>query len=302
MKKYKTNYTLDLKTYKEFSKGYGNNIFSIILLTFMLIILILNIIVKNYNTAIYFSLFCIIYIILESILINSKIQYKRLLENNNGNPPYNTIIIDNEGISGYNEKGNKSNYTFNQIIGINETKNLIILKLKYGLGIILDKNTLDNDKLDLYNFLFDKCPNIKRKKVYKKNKISIIYLIIFILLFLLSNILNYKNNYYINNLINNLEFNGYSVYVIDDIDILVYEINKDDTIAYLYNFNDKEEALNNISYWFSLESNGTCNNDKTICEIYDDYKILKEYNGNVLYGIGEKEELDKLISILDLSN
>ena len=45
MKKYKTNYTLDLKTYKEFSKGYGNNIFSIILLTFMLIILILNIIV-----------------------------------------------------------------------------------------------------------------------------------------------------------------------------------------------------------------------------------------------------------------
>ena len=88
------------------------------------------------------------------------------------------------------QKGDTSSYKLSQIISIIETENLFILKLKYNVGIIVDKNNLTGgSKYEFINYLFENCENLKSKKVINSKKWVIIrrvFLGICLLIFLLA--------------------------------------------------------------------------------------------------------------------
>lgn len=168
MKNFKSNYKMDLETYKEFSKGFTSTSMRYICARLIIFIYgVICILANQINIAIMIISIYIILFIIYKITGRNLIQYKRSLSLNNGKPVSVEITIDEKGISGFDkDKENKTNYSFDQILSIVETQNLIILKMKYDLGIIINKNDLEGgSKAEVFEFLFEKCQNIKNKKV-----------------------------------------------------------------------------------------------------------------------------------------
>lgn len=193
MKKNKTNeftseYAFDKATFKEFQMGFSQDKMDIIFVV-GIICLLICLMAKDYNTVIWYSIFFMVYILFLYLikLYSSKLQYNRFLLVTKGKNKTNVTIDENE-IKGVNEIGNENSYLFDQIIGIIETKNLIILKLKYRLGIIINKNTLNTSKEELIEFLLSKCINLKKKKVKRTtnsiNQMIIGYTVLIVILFL----------------------------------------------------------------------------------------------------------------------
>ena len=215
-KEFISKYILDYKMYKEFSRGYLSvSKASIILWVLLAIALILNIIEQNYKNVILFGIVYIIFVFIYIIVGRNKFYYKRSKFLNNDKDVDATVKIDEEKIVLTSQNGNTTNYTFDQITSIIETNNLLILKLKYNVGIIIDKNNLTGGtKEELTNYLFSVCKNIKKQKVINskywiilRKIISIIYVILFILSIVLftlkksqmsvyQNVLE-QNNYYV---------------------------------------------------------------------------------------------------------
>ena len=79
-------------------------------------------------------------------------------------------------------------YDFSAVTSIKETNQFYLLGLKYNLYLILQKDIKSNlENVNFIEYVFNKCPNIKNKKVQKimyKKKESIIYLCTFGILFL----------------------------------------------------------------------------------------------------------------------
>lgn len=79
-------------------------------------------------------------------------------------------------------------YDYNAVTSIKETRQFYLLGLKYNLYLILQKDIKSNvENVDFIEYVFNKCPNIKKKKVKRimnKKRESIIYLIGFVILFL----------------------------------------------------------------------------------------------------------------------
>lgn len=79
-------------------------------------------------------------------------------------------------------------YDFSAITSVKETSQFYLLGLKYNLYLILQKDIKSNlENVDFIEYVFNKCPNIKNKKVKRithKKKESIIYLCAFVVLFL----------------------------------------------------------------------------------------------------------------------
>ena len=150
-KKFECIYTLNLERYNEYIKGYMATS------------------TENEVLRIFVSLWLNIQII-TNIIINRKINmgYKKIVSQNNGVPVTNKVTIDETGIHSANINTNhKKDYLFEQILSITETKNLLILKMEHPLALILDKNNLKGgSKEEVIEFLFEKCKNIKKKKVY----------------------------------------------------------------------------------------------------------------------------------------
>ena len=186
-KEFKWDYTLDLKTYNEFTKGYLEaNIIRKILRLIVVIYLTYYFMIcyhtKSYGTLIFFAVFfVVIFLIVKIVNKSGNIQFKRMLSINKGQPIRNEINVNDEGIHAINlDTENKNDYTFEQILSVTETNNLFILKLKYRMGLIVNKNTLTGgSKEEFLNFMFDKCVNIKRKKV-KTTRNNIVFKIIWI--------------------------------------------------------------------------------------------------------------------------
>ena len=142
-KEFTSKYILDYKIYKEFSRGYlSTSKSSIILWVLLAIALILNIIEQNYKNVILFGIVYIIFVFIYIIVGRNKFYYKRSKFLNNDKDVDATVKIDEEKIVLTSQNGNTTNYTFDQITSIIETNNLLILKLKYNVGIIIDKNNL----------------------------------------------------------------------------------------------------------------------------------------------------------------
>lgn len=181
-----TKYTLDEKTHNEFVKGYENN-----LTIFCFIILIMTIISSLLLSDFGYAIRMIIFVLIWSIIIiginkyNKKILYNRLLLNNKGKVRNDTLTLDCESIKGKESNGNKGEYNYSDIIAIKETENLLILKLKYKLGLIINKNNLKGANVDeAKEFLLNKCINLKSKKI-KTNKINKLQLVVLSILFVI---------------------------------------------------------------------------------------------------------------------
>lgn len=182
-KEFKCDYILDLKKYNEFITGFNSTsilkgiLKAIIIFCFSVYFIESFLITKDYNGIVFYS---IILIFVGILLYNNKtkgnVQYKRMLSVNKGKPVHNLLTIDVEGIHATNvDTENKNNYTYDQVVSVIETQNLIILMMNYRLGLIIDKNTLTGgNKEELINFIFEKCQNIKRKKVKNSKKSRVI--------------------------------------------------------------------------------------------------------------------------------
>lgn len=79
-------------------------------------------------------------------------------------------------------------YDYSVITSVKETSQFYLLKMKYNLYCILQKDIKGNlENVDFIEYIFKKCPNIKNKKIKKmmnKKKECIIYLCAFAVLFL----------------------------------------------------------------------------------------------------------------------
>lgn len=315
--------TLDYKTYKEFSVGYMAFKKSIIIcMLILLALLILYMYNKRYDIMLGIGIAFVIFALIIKISGRNKLQYKRYKSLNNGEDLKTTIKINNEKIISTNQKKDTASYEFNQIIGIIETENLLILKLKYNMGIILNKNNIEGGTKDeLINYLFSVCDNIKKKKVIKANKwfiIRKIYFAIIILMFVVSIVLLFLEANKMNKYKDLLEQNGYNVEMIErsyngyNTKILAIDKDNENTRSYIYKFKNDSDAKRNLEYWANSETNNDIK-DEYLVENSKDYKkyvidnkyenvVLIRKDNYVFYGIeyeDNKEDLDRVLDVIE---
>ena len=322
-KEFSTKYTLDYKTYKEFSNGYiATKKSSIITLFVVLALLVLCIILRDYETVITFGVIFLIFAFLIKVTGRNKLQYKRYKSLNNNEDLETHIKIGKEKIISTSKKGDTASYEFSQIIGIIETKNLLILKLEYNMGIIINKNNLEGGtKEELIDYLFPVCNNLKKKKVTNSKRWLIVRRVIFVLFamaFLLSIALSIINSNQMDNYIESLEQSGYEIEIQESVyngkNTKQATISKDyeHTWCYLYEFGTDNDAKRNMEYWTNQETDNNIkpeyivessrNYQKYVIDNENQYVILIRRDNYVFYGIGHtqyKEELDEIVNIVD---
>ena len=264
--KFVSTYTLNSKRYKEFSLGYvATRKFLLIDFIILIILSLLLLYLKSYSTIITVGIISIILILFIRLLTRNRSSYKVTKDLNNGTDLKVSVTINNEKIIMNSDNGNVSNYTFNQIIYLIETTNLIILKFKHNMGIIIDKSTLTGGtKEELVNHLFSVCENIKKKKLVQAKKWIILrrcsfvfLLIILVLSIILNTYENQKMNRYLEIL------NDYNYEIEEKTvqrggkDLIDIEIQDDQYHFYaeLMEFDSNESAEDTIDYWLNYNSN-----------------------------------------------
>lgn len=322
-KEFSSKYTLDYKTYKEFSNGYiATRKSSMITLFVVLVLLILCIIYRNYETVITFGVIFAIFAFLIKVTGRNKLQYKRYKSLNNNEDVEANIKIGKEKIISTSKKGDTSSYEFSQIIGIIETKNLLVLKLEYNMGIIINKNNLEGGtKEELIDYLFSVCNNLKKKKVTNSKRWLVVRKVMFVLLaiiVILSIALSILKIYQMDNYVELLEQNGYeielqeSVYNGKNTKQATISKNYGHTWCYLYEFGNDNDAKRNMEYWANQETDNNIkpeyivkssrNYQKYVIDNEEQYVILIRRDNFVFYGIGHtqyKEELDEIVNLLE---
>jgi len=189
-KEIKTSYTMNLKNLKEFQNGYQNTgIVNKIFYILMILVLLLEYFYGNYYIIYFFTFIYFLSKILRTYIV--KLNYQRRLQISNGKIPNNELYIENNIITIINtDNKNKLEYPLDKVINIAETDNLIILKMKYKLGIVLNKNNLEGaTREEIIDFLFKNCSNLKNKKIYKYNKTIDKFFIAFLIVLSLLSIL-----------------------------------------------------------------------------------------------------------------
>ena len=322
-KEFSSKYTLDYKTYKEFSSGYiATRRSSMITLFVVLVLLILCIIYRNYEIVITFGVIFAIFAFLIKVTGRNKLQYKRYKSLNNNEDVEANIKIGKEKIISTSKKGDTSSYEFSQIIGIIETKNLLVLKLEYNMGIIINKNNLEGGtKEELIDYLFSVCNNLKKKKVTNSKRWLVVRKVMFVLLaiiVILSIALSILKTYQMDNYVELLEQNGYeielqeSVYNGKNTKQATISKNYGHTWCYLYEFGNDNDAKRNMEYWANQETDNNIkpeyiakssrNYQKYLIDNEEQYVILIRRDNFVFYGIGHtqyKEELDEIVNLLE---
>ena len=322
-KEFSSKYILDYKTYKEFSNGYiATRKSSMITLFVVLVLLILCIIYRNYETVITFGVIFAIFAFLIKVTGRNKLQYKRYKSLNNNEDVEANIKIGKEKIISTSKKGDISSYEFSQITGIIETKNLLVLKLEYNMGIIINKNNIEGGtKEELIDYLFSVCNNLKKKKVTNSKRWLVVRKVMFVLLaiiVILSIVLSILKQYQMDNYVEVLEQNGYeielqeSVYNGKDTEQATISKNYGHTWCYLYEFGNDNDAKRNMEYWANQETDNNIkpeyitkssrNYQKYVIDNEDQYVILIRRDNFVFYGIGHtqyKEELDEIVNLLE---
>lgn len=119
--------------------------------------------------------------------IQIKRAYKRLSFSQGSNSTvYKTYF--GEKITVETDKHAPVEYDYDTITAVNETNNFYLLKLKYNLYLIIQKDIKsDTENVGFTKYIFGKCHNIKKRKVINvmnKEKISAVYLCLFAALFL----------------------------------------------------------------------------------------------------------------------
>lgn len=246
---------------------------------------------KNYSIILYIGILSLFLLLILKIIGKNKTSYKISKDLNNGTDVHINVEINNEKIIMTSDNGNISNYTFNQIISLIETKNFVILKLKHNLGIIIDKTSLTGGtKEDLINHLLSVCENIKKKKIIKSKNWIILRKFSFVVLFLifiLSIILNMYENQKMDRYLEILKDYNYEIEERtiqrsgkDVLDIKISDMQYH-FYAELMEFDSEESAEDTIDYWLSYSSSDytveTGNNyERYYFEEDDDLYIRKD--------------------------
>lgn len=315
--KFTSKYDLDFPLYQEFSKYYlKSNKSIVVILSVLLFCFLLNLLFQNYDFVWKYALIIlsITFLFLLIIKRNIHLNYKRMITQRGEENVSNTITITKENITITDENKNHTTYSFDQFISIIETPNLLILKLKYNLGLIISKKDLKGGSIsDLKNHLLTNCLYLKKNTIInpqKYNKFISLSFILFFLILLIALVLSYHQNNFIRNLQNIFERDGYifnNMYP-GKYDDNVYEIFKNDshTIVYIYEYENEKFATINFNDWLDPDNtseNFTCQkkNDYEICtsstpEYYSKLLLKDRF---VIYGSTEniyQSELDTITS------
>ena len=312
--------TFDYKKYKEFALGaVSTRKMNILFMFVSLLLLILYMIMGSYGLVIIIGIICGIFLIIYKVAGINKIQYKRTKNLNNGEDLRQTFKVSCGNIVLTSQKGDTSSYKLSQIISIIEAENLFILKLKYNVGIIVDKNNLTGgSKEEFINYLFENCENLKSKKVINSKKWVIIrrvFLGICLLIFLLAIIFYFMNSNRMNKYEKSFEDKGYNVDVNESVNdgytFKTMTVMSNNSVLYVYDFKTDKMAEHNLEYWAKSETDDNVK-DEYIKEDSKDYKkyiiddngyvILVRKDNFVFYGIGNshyKDELNEMIEVID---
>lgn len=195
-KEFSTVITWDLATYKEFSKGALFTMKSRVIIDMIAIcyliayIFVIGLMKNNFGFFSVVVTLLLIWIVVKLVTRKGGIQYKRMISNNNGQPPRNRMTVTEDGFQAQNlDNENVNNFAFSRVLSIAETENLLIMMMEYRQGFIIDKRTLTGGTYDeLVEFLFSSCTNLKKRKIYtgrgsKIRKIIILLLILVGLVF-----------------------------------------------------------------------------------------------------------------------
>ena len=311
--------TFDYKKYKEFALGaVSTRKMNILFMFVSLLLLILYMIMGSYGLVIIIGIICGIFLIIYKVAGINKIQYKRTKNLNNGEDLRQTFKVSCGNIVLTSQKGDTSSYKLSQIISIIETENLFILKLKYNVGIIVDKNNLTGgSKEEFINYLFENCENLKSKKVINSKKWVIIrrvFLGICLLIFLLAIIFSFMNSNRMDKYEKSFEDKGYNVDVNESVNdgytFKTMTVMSNNSVLYVYDFKTDKMAEHNLEYWAKSETDDNVK-DEYIKEDSKDYKkyiiddkgyvILIRKDNFVFYGIGNshyKDELNDMIEVI----
>lgn len=312
--------TFDYKKYKEFALGaVSTRKMNILFMFVSLLLLILYMIMGSYGLVIIIGIICGIFLIIYKVAGINKIQYKRTKNLNNGEDLRQTFKVSCGNIVLTSQKGDTSSYKLSQIISIIETENLFILKLKYNVGIIVDKNNLTGgSKEEFINYLFENCENLKSKKVINSKKWVIIrrvFLGICLLIFLLAIVFYFMNSNRMDKYEKSFEDKGYNVDVNESVNdgytFKTMTVMSNNSVLYVYDFKTDKMAEHNLEYWAKSETDDNVK-DEYIKEDSKDYKkyiiddkgyvILIRKDNFVFYGIGNshyKDELNDMIEVID---
>ena len=312
--------TFDYKKYKEFALGaVSTRKMNILFMFVSLLLLILYMIMGSYGLVIIIGIICGIFLIIYKVAGINKIQYKRTKNLNNGEDLRQTFKVSCGNIVLTSQKGDTSSYKLSQIISIIETENLFILKLKYNVGIIVDKNNLTGgSKEEFINYLFENCENLKSKKVIDSKKWVIIrrvFLGICLLIFLLAIIFSFMNSNRMDKYEKSFEDKDYNVDVNESVNdgytFKTMTVMSNNSVLYVYDFKTDKMAEHNLEYWAKSETDDNVK-DEYIKEDSKDYKkyiiddkgyvILIRKDNFVFYGIGNshyKDELNDMIEVID---
>lgn len=96
------------------------------------------------------------------------IHYKRSLMLHGGQATHDSVLFCDDAIYTLEEKtGNKTILKYETVRIVYETKNLYMLGMKYGVFLMVDKRTLTGTREEFGQFLYEKCPKLRHKKVRK---------------------------------------------------------------------------------------------------------------------------------------
>lgn len=183
--RFRSDFYHDLKLHKEFNRGSRDTrlfyrliylyIIGIFIYLFWYMVIQMDVPEIYANTA---MIICGIWALVEFIWFlmtrGGGVHFKRSLMLNGGKPTNDAVLFcDEHIITLEKESGNKATILYENIRAAYETDNLLLLALRYGTYLMVDKRGLSCTKDELGQFLFEKCPKLRRKKV-RNNKWGVI--------------------------------------------------------------------------------------------------------------------------------
>lgn len=306
--KFKSSYKYTKELYAEFNKGlrWRERLYYLIMIV-LIILTVLSIgfiFFLDYHFVGYMAIILIFMSIICVLLDRSSLNYKRMVESHNRKEVCLDIVLTDDCILGIDGK-NQSEYSYDSIKRIVETNNLIILVLKYRLGITIDKRNLTGGSLsDLKKFLSKKC--LKVKKIEQAQKYDKQYfeltLIIGIVFFIIAQIFyinDYKELTKIKDyLIVNYSLNDKDFYFTHDEATLEMDVENDHYLAYFYRAREKD--FYSMYKKYSLDDNlekfsKNCNESSKIIqckfEDSDDTYYAMTYKDNFIRIVVSSEEV-----------
>ena len=170
---YKSEFLHDLAGHKEFTRSFNdaNRLRTFLLLFYSIFGLWVIPYFTISSVVRYFLIFALVFLITYLVTNPKKgdIQYKRMLQVNNGEPVHQTQYFTETGVHCINSiNGNRANFAYDQFRYVIESKNLLILVMQHRSCLILDKRSIQGaDTQTLFDFLKENCPKLKGKKPRK---------------------------------------------------------------------------------------------------------------------------------------